>query len=127
MAGILQQLEINNTFFVQFVLFAVFFVILSQLYLKPFQKLIEKRNHKLKNEVSGAAELLKSVESKLSEYEKALSAARIEARLASDRIVSEVKSKEEATMSAIREELKKDFLQKFIPQSSLKEEGRCLL
>jgi F0F1-type ATP synthase membrane subunit b/b' len=48
MNQILEQLEINNTFFIQFGLFAFFFIALSQVYLKPFQRLIEKRNRKLK-------------------------------------------------------------------------------
>ncbi len=41
MSEILEQLEVNQTFFYQFLLFGVFFLVLKELYLKPFQKLIE--------------------------------------------------------------------------------------
>ena len=54
MSEILEQLEVNQTFVIQFALFAIFFIALSAIYLKPFQKIIEKRNQSLKNDVEGA-------------------------------------------------------------------------
>ena len=109
MTEILDQLEINQTFFYQFILFALFFLILSGLYLKPFQKLIEKRNHKLKDDVQSAAELLKSVEEKLAEYDHMVAHARHESLLAYEKALSDIRTKEEAAIQKVKEEIKKNF------------------
>ena len=110
MTEILEQLEINQTFFYQLFLFGLFFFILTPLYLKPFQKLIEKRNHKLKDDVQSAAELLRTVESRLADYERALADARAEALKNYELQLSEIRIKEEAQISSIKDDLKKDFL-----------------
>ena len=109
MTEILEQLELNQTLFIQFALFAACFFILSQVFLKPFQALIEKRNHKLKNEVQGANELLKSVEAKIADYEKTLQALRAEARVSYEGAVSEVRTREDAALASHRDTLKKDY------------------
>ncbi len=110
MNEILEQLEINNTFFYQFVLFGVFFLLLSELYMKPIQRLIEKRNHKLKDDMASSAELLKSVESKFAEYQKAISQARLDAIKTHEAALSEVRMEEDARIAKVKEELKKDYL-----------------
>ena len=110
MTEILDQLEINQTFFFQFILFGIFFFILSGLYLKPFQKLLEKRTHRLKDDVQNAAELLKSVEERLADYERALAHARGEALNQYEAALSDVRAKEEAQIASIKEEIKKDYI-----------------
>jgi F0F1-type ATP synthase membrane subunit b/b' len=90
-------------------MFVLFFFILTPLYLKPFQKLIEKRNHKLNAEVVGAADLLKAVESKLADYDAALLKARTEARLGYEKSIQTVRAEEDALISQHRDALKKDF------------------
>lgn len=110
MTEILEQLEINRTFFYQFALFGAFFFILSGLYLKPFQRLLAKRTHRLKDDVQSAAELLKAVESRLSDYERALSHARNEALQAYEASLTAARAREEAQIAAIKDEIKKDFL-----------------
>jgi F0F1-type ATP synthase membrane subunit b/b' len=110
MTEILEQLEINKTFLYQFVLFGAFFFVLSGIYLKPFQKLIEKRNHKLKNDVQSASDLLRAVESKLADYERALSASRHEARVNYENTILEVRTKEDAAVNAFKNDLKKDYM-----------------
>ena len=110
MNQILEQLEINNTFFIQFGLFAFFFVALSQVYLKPFQRLIEKRNRKLKDEVEGSAELLKSIDTKLAEFDKTLSVARTEAIQKFEAALQAVRAREDQEVTRVRDELKKDYL-----------------
>ena len=109
MTEIFEQLEINNTFFIEFLLFGVFFILLSGVYLKPFQKLIERRAHKLKDEVQGSADLLKEVESKLTEYEKELSKVRQESLKNYEKALSEVKAKEDAAINSFKDELKRDY------------------
>jgi F-type H+-transporting ATPase subunit b len=110
MHGVLEQLEINQTFFYQFILFAVFFFVISGLYLRPFQRLLEKRNQRLKGDIQSSAELLKSVEQKMAEYEKALMSARQEAGSNYEAALSEIRAKEEAVMAQVKEEIKKDYL-----------------
>lgn len=110
MTQILEQLEINKTFFFQFALFGAFFIILSSLYLKPFQKLLDQRNHKLKDDVQSASDLLKAVEAKLSDYERALAASRNEARIQFEKTMNETRTKEDATINHFKDDLKKDYL-----------------
>jgi F-type H+-transporting ATPase subunit b len=111
MSQILEQLEINQTFFIQFTLFGVFFFVLSELYLKPFQRLIEKRQQKLTDDLQGSAELLKSVESKLAEYEKALAHARAEAAKQHEAQLAEIRTREEAEISKVKDRVKKEYLE----------------
>jgi len=110
MSEILEQLEVNSTFLIQFSLFAVFFFIISGVYLKPFQKIIEKRNKSLKNDVEGATELLKSVEQKLKDYEKALIQVRAEAKVSHDKALLDARTAEDAALSKHKDELKKEYL-----------------
>ena len=111
MSQILEQLEINQTFFIQFILFGVFFFVLSELYLKPFQRLIEKRQQKLTGDLQGSAELLKSVESKLAEYEKSLAQVRAEAAKNYEASLNEIRAREEAEISKIKDQVKKEYLE----------------
>ena len=110
MTEILTQLEINHTFYIQFALFAAFFFILSSLYLKPFQKLIEKRNHKLNDDVQSATELLKAVEGRLAEYQKLLADSRKAALNQYENALLEIKAKEATAVQAVKDDLKKEFL-----------------
>jgi F-type H+-transporting ATPase subunit b len=111
MSQILEQLEINQTFFIQFILFGVFFFVLSELYLKPFQRLIEKRQQKLTDDLQGSAELLKSVESKLAEYEKALAHARSEASKQYETQLAEIRALQETEISKVKDQVKKEYLE----------------
>jgi F-type H+-transporting ATPase subunit b len=109
MNSILEQLEINHTFLYQFVAFIAFYIVLSQLYLKPFQKLIEKRNAKLKDDVETSNELLKAIDVKMGDYQKALAQARTEARQHSEKIIADARAKEDAAVAALKEEIKHDY------------------
>jgi len=111
MSQILEQLEINQTFFIQFILFGVFFFVLSELYLKPFQRLIEKRQQKLTDDLQGSAELLKTVESKLADYEKSLASARLEAAKQYDLALAEGRAREEAEISKVKDQVKQEYLE----------------
>jgi F0F1-type ATP synthase membrane subunit b/b' len=110
MNQILEQLEINKTFFYQFALFGVFFFLLTELYMKPIQRLIEKRNHKLKDDVASSEELLKTIEARVAQYESAISSVRAEALRAHEKVLNEVRVEEDARISKFKEELKKDYL-----------------
>jgi len=110
MSEILQQLEVNNTFLIQFALFAIFFFIISGVYLKPFQKIIEKRNQSLKDDVQGASDLLKTVEAKLQDYEKSLIQIKAEAKAKHDETLAKVRAQEDEVLLRHKDELKKEYL-----------------
>ena len=110
MNEILKQLEINETFYIQFALFGVFFLVLRELYLKPFQRLIEKRNQRLKDDVEGSTELLKSIEGKVAEFEGAISKTRAEAARSFESNIAQVREREDAAINKVKEEIKKDYL-----------------
>lgn len=110
MNEILEQLEINQTFFYQFALFGAFFFIVSQLYLKPFQRLIEKRNQKLKDDVQSSAELLKAIEGKVKDYETALAQTRAEAIRNFETTLNETREGEDRVLNQLKDELKKDYI-----------------
>ena len=110
MQPVLDQLEINKTFLYQFVLFGAFFLVLSAIYLKPFQKLIQKRNHKMKDDLQGANDLLRAVESRLADYERALMTSRTEARTQYEKTMTEVRMREDAAINTFKDGLKKDHL-----------------
>ncbi len=109
MTEILEQLQINVTFLIQFALFAITFIMLTQVYIRPFQRLIEKRNHKLKSEASGALELLKAVEAKVADYEKTLQSLKVEAKNNYEKAVGEIRQKEDAALAQFRDNLKKEY------------------
>jgi len=109
MSEILEQLEINQTIFIQFALFAIFFFVLSAICLKPFQRIIQERNQRLKN-IEGASELLKAVELKLQEYEKSLSQFRSEAKVEHDLALANARAQEDAAILKHKDELKKEYL-----------------
>lgn len=111
MSQILEQLEINQTFFIQFILFGVFFFVLSELYLKPFQRLIEKREQRLTGDLQGSTELLRAVETKLAEYEKTLSRVRAEAAKNHEAALNEIRAREEAEISKVKDQVKKEYLE----------------
>lgn len=110
MTQILNQLELNQTFFYIFGIFIAFYFIVSRLYLKPFQELIEKRNQKLKEEGAQVTDLLRTVEEKLAEYQKILDQTKTEARINFEKAVADIKLKEEAQIAAVRDTLKADYL-----------------
>ena len=110
MADIFAQLGIDQTFYTQFAIFIAIFLIIPSLFFKPFQKLIEKRNHKFKNDAQSASDLLRAVESRLADYERALSMSRQESQANYEKAISDVRAKEDAAINSVKEELKKEYL-----------------
>ena len=110
MTEILEQLKVNSSFFIEFSLFVIFFVLLSAIYLKPVQAVLLARRKKLGDEVQSSNELLKSIEARLGDYEKQLSHARQEAIKSYENAVQEVKTSEDAKINAVKDELKKDYM-----------------
>ena len=109
MTQLLEQLELNQTFFYIFGIFIFFYLVVSRLYLKPFQALIEKRNQKLKAEGAQVSDLLKSVEERLNEYQKTLNQTKTEARIQFEKVIAETKANEEAQIAKVRDTIKAEY------------------
>ncbi len=112
MQEILESLQLDQTFVFQFVLIAILFFIFSSLYLKPVQRMLEERQRRLKDQVAGAQDLLKQVESKMAEFEKALQSSRTEAKKKHDQAVQAVKDAEEKALQQTKDQLKQEFAKK---------------
>lgn len=107
MADILKQLGINSSFFIQFGLFFVLFLIISQTYFKPFLKLIELRHKRTVSDREAAEQLMAQAQAKLDEYQRRLAAERAAIRSDADALMAAAKKEEASILASAREEAKK--------------------
>ncbi len=107
MAGIIAQLGIDQTFYVQFALFVVLFLVIPSLFFKPFLKLIEARHQKTVADRERAEELVKQANAKLEEFRTRMAEERLRARNEHERVIAEVKQEEAKIIGAARDEAKK--------------------
>lgn len=113
MGPILEQLGVDHTFYIQFGIFVVIFLIIPNVFFRPFQKLLEARHQKTVADRERAEELVKQANAKLEEFKSRLNDERSRARNEFERVMGEVKAEEARIIGAAREEAKK------ITQSSL--------
>lgn len=107
MGAILQQLGLDQSFFVLFAIFAVLYVLLSQLYFKPFLKLFESRHKRTVQDREAAETMLAQAQKKLEEYKRVLAEERLAARKEYDALLMETKKQEAELLSQARAEAKK--------------------
>ena len=107
MSAILEQLGINQTLFVQLVIYAGVFLILSQIYFKPFLKLIEARHKKTVQDREAAEQMMSQAEAKFADYTKRLQDARIQAKAQVDAVLEQAKKEESEILANARNEAKK--------------------
>lgn len=122
MSEILEQLELNHTVFIQFALFALLFVLLGQIYFKPFLKLFEIRHKKMVEDKKSAEKLVDQANAKFAEYEKKLTEERILARKEYDALVLATKAEEAELISHARSEAKKITKEAFDSVASQREQ-----
>jgi len=106
-SAILEQLELNKTFFAQLVTFTILFFVLSRVYFRPFMKLIAVRHARTVQDKEAAEKLRAQAESKLADYKNQLSSARAAARKEYEAVLDEAKKQESTILAAAREEAKK--------------------
>ncbi len=106
MSSLLQQLELNSTLFIQLAVFIVMFLVLSNLYFRPFQRLLEARHKRLVEDREAAEKLLLQADSRFEEYRARLAAERATARSEYDRIMAQAKKEEAEIISRARAEAK---------------------
>ncbi|MDR3607512.1 MAG: ATP synthase F0 subunit B [Oligoflexia bacterium] len=107
MNEILEQLELNQTIFIQLAIFGVVFLILSRLYFRPFMKLFQARHEKTVQHRETAEKLLLEANQKFESYRKRLSEERVAAKKEYDAVLEEAKKYEAQAMANAREEAKK--------------------
>jgi F0F1-type ATP synthase membrane subunit b/b' len=106
-AAILEQLGLDQTFFIQFAVFVVLFVFLGNVYFKPFLKLIQARHKRTVEDREAAEKLMADADQKFEEYRKRLAEERAAARKDYENLLTEVKKEESAMMAQSRSEAKK--------------------
>jgi F-type H+-transporting ATPase subunit b len=106
-SAILEQLEINSTFFIQLAIFAVLYFILRAVYFRPFMALFEHRHQRTVADREAAEKLMAQANSKFDEYRDRLSQERQAARKDYELVLEKAKKEEASILAQAREEAKK--------------------
>ncbi len=107
MNELLEQLNLDQSFFVELALLALIFFALSQLYFKPFLKLIQARHKKTVEDREAAEKLSQQAQSKLSEYQRILTEERVRVKKHLDEALMEAKKQEAQILSEARDDAKR--------------------
>jgi len=105
--ALLDQLGLDNTFFMELALIAFLFVVLSRLYFQPFLKLFEARHKKTVEDKLAAEKLLAEANSKLEEYKNAITLERANARKDYENTLIEARKEESRILAEARDEAKR--------------------
>jgi F-type H+-transporting ATPase subunit b len=103
---ILRQLGLDHTFFIQLAIVAALYFILSRVFFRPFQQLIERRRARTVEDRKAAEELLLQAQSKMEEYQRRLAEERKLARTEIDNAIQAAKKEEALLLQAARDEAK---------------------
>lgn len=106
MGPILRQLGLDHTFFIQLAIVAALYFILSRVFFRPFQQLIERRRARTVEDRKAAEELLQQAQSKMEEYQRRLAEERKLARTEIDNAIQAAKKEEAQLLQAARDEAK---------------------
>ena len=107
MNSVLEQLGLNNTFFIEFAIFVVLYLLLSNIYFKPFLKLFQQRHKKTVEDKETAEKLMMQAQVKLEEYQKILHAERLANRAEFEKALLEFKKNEADQLAKTRDEARK--------------------
>jgi len=103
-AAILEQLGLNQTYFYQLGIFLVAFLLLSQLYFKPFLKIIEARNKAIHQNREEADAAIAQAKEMLESYQTQIRAERQAAKKQLEDALADARKEEEKVLSAARAE-----------------------
>jgi len=104
---IIEQLGLDNTFFVQLGLFAALFFILSNVYFKPFLKLFDDRHKRTVRDREAAEKLMEQAESKFDEFKIRMAEERAASRKEYEALLGQGKREEEAMLGQAWAEARK--------------------
>ncbi len=102
----LQQLGIDSSFFIQFGVFFVVFLVIPQMFFKPFQRLVELRLQKTQEDRVKAEELTRLANEKFATYREKIQAERHKVRGEYEKLLSELKTQEAHLIGEARAEAK---------------------
>lgn len=107
MNALLNQLGLDNTFFIELGIFIALFFVLSQLYFKPFMKLFDSRYKRTVQDREAAQHLMAQAEAKLEEYKRQLLEQKLEAKKHFETALAETRKEESILLADARHEAKK--------------------
>ena len=107
MNALLDQLGLNYTFLIEFALFAALFLLLSEVYFKPFLKLFELRHKKTVEDREAAEKLMTQAQAKFDEYKRLLTEERVLSKKSFEATLQEARKQEAELLSQARDEAKK--------------------
>jgi F-type H+-transporting ATPase subunit b len=105
--ALLEQLELNQTFFIELGLFTVLYFILSRLYFKPFLVLFQNRHKRTVEDREAAERILAQANAKLDEYKAILAQEKQAVKKEYDLALNEAKKAEFILLTEARNEAKK--------------------
>lgn len=106
MSAIIEQLGLDQSFFYQFAIFAVFFMVLANVYFKPFLKLLEARHKRTVEDKLAAEKLVEQATAKLEEYKTRIHDERLALRKDYENLLADVKKEEAAILASARNDAK---------------------
>jgi F-type H+-transporting ATPase subunit b len=106
-SSIVEQLGLDESLFIQLGIFAALFLILSQVYFKPFLKLFENRHARTVADREAAEKRILEAQSKLAEYTSRLAQERATARREYEQLIQLAKAEETRLLTAARDEAKR--------------------
>lgn len=107
MTAILDQLGLDQTFFIQLGVFALLFFILANFYFRPFLKLFEARHKRTVEDREAAEKLMVQAHNRFEEYKNRLAEERLAARKEYESIVAEARNEESTILAQARDEAKR--------------------
>lgn len=107
MSEILAQLGLDETFLIQLGVFAIVFLILGNVYFKPFLKLFQIRHERTIKDKEAAEKLTLQAQQKLEDYKNQLSVQKQETMKDFDRVIAEAEAREAEIVAKAWEEAKR--------------------
>jgi len=105
--ALLNQLELNNSFFAEFAILAFLFITLSQLFFRPFLKLFEMRHKRTVEDKEAAERLILQANGKFEEYRRLLAEERTVAKKEYELALAEARKQEAEILGHARDKAKK--------------------
>lgn len=107
MSAILQQLGLDQTYFIQLGIFAVLMLVLGQVYFKPFMRLFQTRHKKTVEDREEAERMMTDADARFEDYKKRIAQERQSARAEYEKLLDEAKKEESRILSEARNEAKR--------------------
>jgi F-type H+-transporting ATPase subunit b len=105
--AILTQLGLDQTFFIQFILFLLVFLVVSRTYFKPFMKLLDARHMRTVADREAAEKLMAEAQEKFDAYRAQIQAQHAESRKELEQALLAAKAAEAEVLGKAREEAKR--------------------